>query len=209
MTASFTTEELCWAIEGGRLAESAQDKKITRQDFFELDRNGRVPLHMAAVHGCLDQAAVILENNGEHFTKDDFLKPNSNGSTSLHAAAVHGCLDQAAVILENNGEHFTKDDFLKPNSNGSTSLHAAAGGGHLDQIFIAEFFVGWVGEMEELWQAVPEVERSQVPNYPAIRQRAMELSVQRVRPVLELEHGTAAPNPSSKSARRSKRRPTH
>jgi Ankyrin repeats (3 copies) len=208
MTASFTMEELIEVIKEGHLVRWAQGKKITRQDFLGSNTLVLTPLHWAADRGYLDQAADLLEKNGEHFTKDDFLKPDYDGRTPLHEAARAGHLDQAVVILEKNKERFTKEDFLKPDNDGSTPLREAAQTGHLDQIFIAEHFTGRVREMEELWRAVPEASRNQF-DYNAIRQRTMELTIQRVRPVLRVEHGMAVPNPSSKSARRSKRRPTH
>jgi hypothetical protein len=230
MSASFTTEELIEVIMEGQLAEWARDKRITKNGFLESYYRGETPLHDAARHGHLDQAAAVLEKNGEHFTKDDFFKPSNDGLTPLfwaiceghldqaaavlekngehftkenflkadntgwtlfNSASLKGHLDQAAAVLEKNGEHFTRDDFLKPRRNGTSPLHEAAEHGQLDQIFIAKNWVGRVGEMEELWQAVPDNNRSQI-DYPAIRQRAMELTVQRVRPVQRLEHGTGS-----------------
>jgi hypothetical protein len=191
MNASFTTEELIAEIEQYGLPEWAADKNLTRQDFLMPDKTGKTPLNAAALYGQLDQAVVVLEKNGERFTKEDFLKPNVEGWTPLHAAALNGYLDQAAVVLEKNGECFTKENFLKPDNTGRTPLHWAAETSHLDQIFIAKNWVGRVGEMEELWQAVPEDKKSQI-DYPPIRQRALELSVLRVRPVQRLEQGTGS-----------------
>jgi Ankyrin repeats (3 copies)/Ankyrin repeats (many copies) len=167
------------------------EERFNKEDFLKPANDGWTLLHRAAVGGHLDQASTILEKNREHFTKADFLKQNANGQTLLSWAAAEGHLDQAAALLAKNAERFGKDDFLKPDNNGWTPLYWAAEKGHLDQIFIAENWMGRVGEMEELWQSVPGDKRDQI-DYPAIRQRALELTIQRVRPVQRLEHGTGS-----------------
>jgi Ankyrin repeat len=167
------------------------------------------PLHIAARCGHLEQVADILEKYGDRLTKSDLFNSTDIERSPFHEAANGGHIHSAAEVLARNGEHFSPSDFLIRDRSGSTPLRYAADGGYaghaallnsqvtgghaetggyLDQIFVPENFVGQLAAMEALWREVPTATRGQI-DYDRIRQRVLELSLHRARPVQHLEHG--------------------
>jgi ankyrin repeat protein len=166
-------------------------ERLSKEDFLRTASRGNTGL--SNVMGSLSrwQSIIqILQENGERLTKHDFLQQNSDGISPLfRAAGSKEYLRMIRSILKEYGEPLRSEDYLTPSrTNRSTPLYQASVSNTLAEIFIAEDFIGRIPEMEELWNAVPANTKGQI-DYPAICQRVMELSVQRVRPGLGLEHG--------------------
>jgi ankyrin repeat protein len=75
---------------------------------------GKTPLHMAADHGRVEVARVLLEHDANVGAEDN------KGSTPLHEAAVYGRVEVVRVLLE-HGTNVGAED-----NKGRTPLHEAA-----------------------------------------------------------------------------------
>lgn len=82
------------------------------------DKNGRRPIHDAAIAGTLDCLHTLIEA-GVDITASDIY-----GSTALHYAAQRGSLGHTALLLD------AKCDINQPDKTGRVPLHLAAAHGH-------------------------------------------------------------------------------
>ena len=81
---------------------------------FSKDNDGATPLHLAALLGHKDVAALLLANKAEANAKDN------RGWTPLHWAAAQGHKGVAELLLDSKAEVNAKDNV------GRTPLHMAA-----------------------------------------------------------------------------------
>jgi flagellar motor switch protein FliG len=86
------------------------------------DNSGFTPLHLAALMGHKDVAALLLANKVEVNAKDN------SGSTALHKAASSGKKNVLELLLANKAEIDAK------NNNGQTPLHVAVVKGYKDVV---------------------------------------------------------------------------
>ncbi|KAJ3104001.1 Tyrosine-protein kinase csk-1 [Phlyctochytrium bullatum] len=83
---------------------------------------GRTALHMAAIHGQLEIAHLLLQNGADIDGMDNLQQ------TPLHLAALHGRIDVARFLLENGANLESRSIFER------TPLHSAVHGGKVDVV---------------------------------------------------------------------------
>ena len=84
---------------------------------------GRTALHLAAMNGHRDVAALLLER----MDKALIAAKSNNGRTALHHAAMNGHEDVVALLLDRR----QGGDVAATDKDGRTTLHLAAENGHV------------------------------------------------------------------------------
>jgi hypothetical protein len=69
-------------------------EELTPKNLLTPNKHGRTPLHLAAMHGHLDQVMEIFRNSGETPTAQQFLMKDKSGNTPLRLATAQSHLEQ-------------------------------------------------------------------------------------------------------------------
>eukprot|EP00873_Tetraselmis_striata_P008257 jgi/Tetstr1/428521/TSEL_001851.t1 len=115
---SFGLSDLHVAVISGKLDAVRQALRGDGVDINELSGYGFTPLHMAAGHGKLAVAELLVESGAAVEVLGD------RGYTPLHLTAVHGHPDVARMLLKCGA------DWASVDLDGFAAIHLAARAGH-------------------------------------------------------------------------------
>ncbi len=127
--------EILSAASEGRLSELGKKGRTTFNKLASIQSlHGNTALHLAVMHGHLDQVSDILKP-GERVTMDRCLKvKDGNGATLVHDAAFYGQIKELMGLMA-PGEKLTRDTLIHtPGDQGASVMHGAAKGGHINQV---------------------------------------------------------------------------